>query len=109
MDVRGKEKGFADGFYISQQWRQCREGYLQYVGGLCEDCLQRGLIVPADEVHHKTKITPQNINDPRITLNWGNLRALCKECHMMTHRKPKRWKVDTDGNVTPGDPPWSKR
>ena len=41
----------------------------------------------------------------QVALNWRNLIALCKDCHMKEHRKEKRWEVDENGNVTPKDPP----
>ena len=72
---------------------------------MCEECKKRGLIVPADEVHHKIKLTPENINRPEIALNWSNLVALCKDCHLKIHRKKKRWSVDENGVVTLRDPP----
>ena len=72
---------------------------------LCEDCLAKGLIKRAEEVHHKIKLTPENINNPEITLSWSNLRALCKDCHLNVHRKPKRWRVDENGEVTLKGPP----
>ena len=105
MDIRGKEKGFADAFYTSPAWKRCARGYRRSVGGLCEECRRNGRITPAAEVHHKIKLTPENINKPEIALNWRNLIALCKDCHMKIHRKQKRWTVDADGNVTAGDPP----
>ena len=61
--------------------------------------------MPADEVHHKIHLTPENINRPEVALNWRNLIALCKDCHLKEHRKEKRWKVDDDGNVQLMDPP----
>ena len=107
VGIRGREKQkrFADSFYVSPAWKHCARGYRAAVGGLCERCKAKGLIVPAEEVHHKIKLTPANINRPEVALNWGNLIALCKDCHMKEHQKPKRWTVDSDGNVTPGDPP----
>ena len=105
MDIRGKEKGFADDFYSSTAWVRSARGYRILVGGLCERCKCRGLIVPAEEVHHKIHLTPENINRPEIALNWRNLIALCKDCHMEMHRKEKRWKVDENGNVTPQESP----
>ena len=105
VDIRGREKRFADDFYISTGWKRCARGYRAFVGGLCERCRTKGLIVPAEEVHHKIHLTPENINQPEIALNWRNLIALCKDCHMKEHRKEKRWEVDEDGNVTPRDPP----
>ena len=66
--------------------------------GLCEVCMSRGLIVPAVHVHHKIPITPDNLDNPAVTLNHANLMALCEECHTAQHRK-KRWRCDPDGHV----------
>ena len=56
-------------------------------------------------MHHKIKLTPENINRPEVALNWRNLIALCKDCHLKEHRKEKRWTIDADGVVTLKDPP----
>jgi len=86
---------FADAFYKSWKWKKCRAGYLVDAGGLCERCAARGLIVPAEQVHHKIKLTPENINNPAISLNWDNLEALCMDCHQAEH-KQKRWRCDPE-------------
>lgn len=78
---------FAKSFYNSRAWKACREAYRQSVNGLCERCLERGLYVPGDEVHHKIYLTPENINDPYITLNWENLELLCATCHSKEHNE----------------------
>lgn len=67
-------------FYNSKAWKECREAYKQSVFGLCERC---GM--PGDEVHHKIYLSPENINDPNITLNWDNLELLCASCHSKEH------------------------
>ena len=85
-------------FYTTKAWRKCRAAFLAEKGGLCEACLKKGLIVPAEHVHHRTPITPENMNDPRITLDSSNLMALCEECHAEQHRK-KRWRCDALGHV----------
>ena len=85
-------------FYTTQIWRKCRASFMQERHGLCEVCMSRGLIVPAVHVHHKIPITPDNLDNPAITLNHANLMALCEECHQAQHRK-KRWKCDPDGHV----------
>lgn len=90
--------GFADAFYHSGAWAQCRDGYRRYRGGLCERCLKNGIVKAGEEVHHKVRLTPENIHDPRITLNWDNLELLCKQCHDAEHSK-KRYKVDALGRV----------
>ena len=40
-----------------------------------------------DEVHHKIPLTPENIYNPEITLNWDNLELLCSSCHSIEHNK----------------------
>ena len=78
-------KDFAAGFYKSKAWIGCRDGYIKSVNGLCERCLAKGQVVPGKIVHHKIYITPQNINDPDITLNWDNLELHCQDCHNQEH------------------------
>ena len=104
---RGLESGpafvmqdYAKDFYFSTAWRACRASYLKQVRGLCELCLKRGMYTPADTVHHIKHITPNNINDPSITLNTDNLMALCRDCHAEIHKGVRRYKIDTMGRVT---------
>ena len=85
-------------FYTTTAWRKCRESFLISRGRLCEECLAKGLIVPAEHVHHKTPITPETVDDPRITLSHDNLMALCESCHQEKHRK-RRWRCDEFGRV----------
>lgn len=49
-------------------------------------------------MHHKVKLTPENVNNPDIALNWDNLELLCKKCHLEEHRG-KRWRADESGHV----------
>ena len=74
-------------FYNSKEWKKCREAYKQSVNGLCERCLAKGLYVVGDEVHHKIYLTPENINDPYITLSFENLELLCSSCHSIEHNE----------------------
>ena len=87
-----------EAFYTRRAWRNCRASFLKERGGLCEICLAKGLIVPAVHVHHKIHITPENLDDPRITLDHSNLMALCEECHKAQHRT-KRWRCDELGRI----------
>lgn len=71
-------------------------------GGLCERCLARGVVTPAEIVHHKIHLTPENVHDPNIALSWDNLEAVCRKCHAELHGKNpegKRWHVGPDGQV----------
>ena len=89
-------------FYHTKQWQDCREAYMQSVGGLCEKCLKNGIYKPAEIVHHKQHLTPENVNDPSISLNFDNLEALCRDCHGLEHGG-KRYSVDEWGYVTARD------
>jgi len=88
-------------FYGSKAWKDCREAYKKSVGNLCEECLKQGRITPAEDVHHIKKLTDQNVNDPRVSLSFDNLMALCNPCHDKKHSKNKRYKIDEWGRVTP--------
>lgn len=73
-------KEYAKRFYASKAWRDTQKAYMQSKHYVCERCGK-----PAVIVHHKTYITPSNINNPNITLNWNNLEALCATCHQHEH------------------------
>jgi len=78
-------KEFARKFYFSKAWQECRDGYINQRkgidGGMCEEChSELGYIV-----HHRKHLTPQNITDPEIALNWSNLEFVCKNCHDILH------------------------
>ena len=34
-----------------------------------------------------TELTPDNINDPAVSLSWSNLRLLCRDCHAKRHAR----------------------
>lgn len=94
-------KEWAAAFYKSTVWQRCRNGYLDSVNGLCEECLSRGVYTPAEIVHHIVEVTPENIGDPSVALNWSNLEAVCRECHAEKHGKHvRRYQVDAAGRVT---------
>ncbi|MBU9724135.1 MULTISPECIES: HNH endonuclease [Bacillaceae] len=75
-------KEYAKKFYKSVAWRKCRDAYFASQFGLCEGdkCNNPGKIV-----HHVEYITPENISDPNITLNFDNLELLCQDCHNREH------------------------
>ncbi|MBR4470922.1 MAG: HNH endonuclease [Erysipelotrichaceae bacterium] len=92
-------------FYSSAAWQKCREAYKKEHNYLCEECQKRGMITPAEEVHHIKKLTKYNIDNPDITLNPKNLQCLCRSCHEAKHkRKPiTRYTIDEYGRVFPKD------
>lgn len=93
-------KEYAESFYKSKQWKECRKAYAKSKGGLCEDCLINGKYTAGEIVHHLINISPKNIDNPDITLNWNNLRLVCRECHAKQHgAKQRRYVIETDGTV----------
>lgn len=94
---------FAKAFYNSREWHACKESYIKARHGLCERCLSKGLYNPGKIVHHKIYLTPDNIRDPRISLNHANLELLCQDCHNVEHtaRKGQRYLIAADGSVSP--------
>jgi 5-methylcytosine-specific restriction endonuclease McrA len=92
-------RAFSVDFYKSDAWENCRASYLAYVGGLCEECLKQGIYTPAMIVHHRIHLTPENINDPEITLAFSNLEAVCRDCHGKVHRPGLRYKIAPNGAV----------
>ena len=83
-------KEFARSFYLSSAWRSCRKAYISYCGGLCERCLAKGLYVPGRIVHHRIHLTPNNIHNPLIALDFANLELLCDKCHNAEHEAEQK-------------------
>ena len=101
-------QAWARDFYFSSAWRNCRDSYMRSVGGLCERCLKRGLFVPGVIVHHKTHLTPDNIHDERVTLDWHNLELLCRDCHGAEHLRRQRRYTIGEGGIVMTHPPLEK-
>ncbi len=103
-------KEYAKSFYKSQAWKDCRNAYAARVHHLCENCLARGIYKPGEIVHHIEHITPENISNPEITLNFNNLELVCRDCHAEKHKAKKifRYEISPDGHVKNFvDPPLS--
>lgn len=101
--------------YQSQAWKNTRRAYLKSRGGLCERCMAKGIITPAEIVHHKVPLTDDNVKDLNISLSWDNLQALCRVCHAEVHediymnRSKRRYTVNKNGTVDirpPCSAPW---
>lgn len=101
-------KEWTDGFYLSKPWRKTRDAYYRLQRGKCERCMAEYMtgvrsmedINPGIIVHHKIELTPDNINDPHITLSFDNLELLCMDHHNKQHKaKPKRYSFDAAGNI----------
>lgn len=77
---------FAHQFYHSKAWQDVRTFVWDRAHGLCERCMERGDVKPADVVHHIVPLSVDNIGDPNISLNPDNLTALCNDCHTEVHQ-----------------------
>lgn len=93
-------KEYAKSFYKGTAWEKCRDGYMESRHYICERCGGVAVIC-----HHRKHITPANINDPNITLNWDNLEALCMDCHNVEHMSGsatvKGLMFDSNGDLIP--------
>lgn len=78
---------FAKPFYKSKRWRDVRQVVWDRAHGLCERCLEKDVLKPAEVVHHKIPLTEDNYTDPSIALNVDNLVALCHDCHTEVHQE----------------------
>ena len=76
---------FARAFYQGRLWERCKNSYIAerraVDGGMCEICHER----PGVIVHHKVHLTPDNINNPDISLGFSNLQFVCHACHDNIH------------------------
>ena len=97
-------KEFAKSFYNGRKWLKCREAYIAHResvdGGMCESCGEE----PGYIVHHIIELTPENINDPDISLSFDNLKYDCHICHQKENTKEEveglvQYYFDENGEV----------
>lgn len=77
-------RDFSRAFYKSPEWEKVRQFVLMRDRYLCQKCG-----CPAEEVHHIIHLSPENIWDPKVTLNPQNLISLCRADHFAEHTKDK--------------------
>ena len=96
---------FARAFYDSPAWRKCRAAFIaerrSIDGGMCQACgVALGYIV-----HHTIPLSPENIDDPDISLNHDRLAYVCQACHnRIDMEKDDRYTFDADGQPVPLPP-----
>ena len=69
-----------DAFYSGKAWRRVSTAYMSSKSYICERCG-----APAVVCHHKKWLNDVNVHDPKISLDFENLEALCQECHNAEH------------------------
>lgn len=92
---------FAKSFYRSKEWEKVRQYVIRRDKYLCQKCGS-----PAEEVHHKIHLSPENINDPEIALSPENLVSLCRDCHFREHSNKRtavaeEYEFDENGFIIP--------
>ena len=73
--------------YNNRKWREIRDAYL-VEHPLCERCLESGVTSPTQEIHHKHSPFKEGLSENeryQLLLDWDNLEALCKPCHLHEH------------------------
>lgn len=72
--------------YNTTEWRKLREVYMRQ-HPICEKCLEKGKITPAEDIHHKISPFRGGEVNYGLLLDHDNLMAVCKECHAEIHNK----------------------
>jgi 5-methylcytosine-specific restriction endonuclease McrA len=84
-------------FYQSKEWKQL-SAYKKSLDPLCEGCLDKGLLVPGEDVHHTIPIA----ENWSLRLSLDHLLHLCKQCHskitveesVQRRKKEQQQKID---------------
>lgn len=73
-------KPFAEKLYKSYKWQKISKAYMTSQNYICERCGGVGTVC-----HHRTHLTPDNIDNPKIAYGFDNLECLCHDCHRKEH------------------------
>ena len=74
-------------YYGSKLWHSLRNSYIRE-HPLCEECLAKGIVTPAEHVHHITPFSQGATAEERwdLLLDESNLQSLCMACHKEKHK-----------------------
>ncbi|KAA6338638.1 hypothetical protein EZS27_013381 [termite gut metagenome] len=79
--------------YNTPQWKRLRNA--KYIENpLCERCLEKGIIKPAEHIHHIISFmqTDNQLRRLELAFDYSNLQALCTDCHNEIHNHKKSGK-----------------
>ena len=74
--------------YNDPRWRPLREQVMARDGGLCQECLGRGILTPATQVHHRVSPFQRGLSQQDFDFyawDLSNLEAICRDCHAAIH------------------------
>ena len=82
----GDNRDIRQKIYGTVRWRNLRREHLMF-HPLCERCIERGIIRPAEDVHHIVSFMKGNdmLTRRQLAYNAENLQSLCKKCHTELH------------------------
>lgn len=72
--------------YNSKTWKQLRNSYFAN-HPLCQRCLEKGIVKPADDIHHTIPFLTGKTSDEiyELAYDYNNLMSVCKQCHLEIH------------------------
>lgn len=70
--------------YNNTAWRKLRDLYM-HEHPICEECLKKGKITAAEDVHHKRSPFRKGEINYSLLMDFSNLESVCKECHGEIH------------------------
>lgn len=77
--------------YQNKNWKTLRESHLKR-HPLCEVCLEKGVVTPAGQVHHKVSPFSRGRIDWELFLDDNNLESICPTCHALKHQEERGYK-----------------
>lgn len=97
MITMPRQRDAIDALYHTTRWQKCRHVVLIRDDYLCQECKRRGLITPANIVHHIIEAR----NDLTKFFDLDNLESICTECHNREHpeRSGGQPKIKKDKDV----------
>lgn len=75
----------------TERWLRLRKAVLT-AHPMCQDCMERGMLSPAVEVHHVRPVEDglSYAEKQQLMYDPSNLRALCHGCHVRVHTEMGR-------------------
>ena len=70
--------------YQNTTWRKMRDTYM-HEHPICEECLKKGKVTAAEDVHHKKSPFKGGEINWNLLLDYDNLMSVCKDCHGKIH------------------------
>ncbi len=70
--------------YQNTTWRKMRDTYM-HEHPICEECLKKGKVTAAQDVHHKKSPFKGGEINWNLLLDYDNLMSVCKDCHGKIH------------------------